>query len=190
MNQDHNAPPLNPLPPIVWLLALPMVAIELVVSLGANGVVGGANAVGWRLEMLQKYAFAPDYARQLWETSQFPLEALMRFVSYPFVHGSMTHALFAVVILLAMGKFVGEIFRWWALLVVFVGSSIAGGAAYMAVPFTMIGFLLAFQLVFGVLFGGGWDWVADIAGFAAGFFLSFVVSPGGFGRVADRLRQR
>lgn len=228
MNQDHNAPPLNPLPPIVWLLALPMVAIELAVSLGANGVVGGANAVGWRLEMLQRYAFAPDYARQLWETSQFPLEALVRFVSYPFVHGSMTHALFAVVILLAMGKFVGEIFRWWALLVVFVGSSIAGGAAYMAVPeihaplfgayppvygligaftfllwvrlagtgvnqfraFTMIGFLLAFQLVFGVLFGGGWDWVADIAGFAAGFFLSFVVSPGGFGRVADRLRQR
>ena len=56
--------------------------------------------------------------------------------------------------------------------------------------FSLIGALLFFQLVFGVLFGAGWDWVADVAGFAAGFLLSFVVSPGGFQRVMDQLRQR
>jgi hypothetical protein len=32
--------------------------------------------------------------------------------------------------------------------------------------------------------------VADLSGFLAGFFLSFVVSPGGWGRVRDKLRQR
>lgn len=54
----------------------------------------------------------------------------------------------------------------------------------------MIGALLFFQLVFGVLFGGTWDWVADIAGFATGFLLSFVVSPGGWARVVEMIRQR
>ena len=50
--------------------------------------------------------------------------------------------------------------------------------------------LLFVQFVFGVVFGGGWEWVADVAGFAAGFLLSFVVSPGGFRRVLDQVRQR
>ena len=47
-------------------------------------------------------------------------------------------------------------------------------------------------MVFSIcmLFGGGWDWVADVTGFAFGFLVSFVVSPGGFGRVMDQLRQR
>lgn len=56
--------------------------------------------------------------------------------------------------------------------------------------FTLIGFLLAIQLVFGLLFGTGNDWVAEIAGFLAGFTLSFVLVPGGFQRLRDRLQQR
>ena len=43
---------------------------------------------------------------------------------------------------------------------------------------------------FGLLFGGGWEWVADLTGFATGFLLSFVVSPGGWARVRDKIRQR
>ena len=56
--------------------------------------------------------------------------------------------------------------------------------------FTLIGALLVFQLVFGVLFGGGYDWIADLSGFAAGFLLSFVVSPGGWRAALERIRQR
>jgi membrane associated rhomboid family serine protease len=41
-----------------------------------------------------------------------------------------------------------------------------------------------------VILGGGLEWVADLAGFATGFILSFAVSPGGWGRVRDKLRQR
>jgi membrane associated rhomboid family serine protease len=131
--------------------------------------------------------------------------------------------------LLALGKMVAEVFRWWGVLVVFLGSAAVGGAAYgLLVPglrtqligaypgvygligaftfliwtklalvganrlraFSLIGILLAVQLVFGLLFGGSWDWVAEIAGFATGFLLSFVVSPGGFRRVVEMVRQR
>jgi membrane associated rhomboid family serine protease len=56
--------------------------------------------------------------------------------------------------------------------------------------FTLIAALLFIQLVFGLLFGGGPDWIAEIGGFGAGFLLSFVVSPGGWARVVARLRQR
>lgn len=56
--------------------------------------------------------------------------------------------------------------------------------------FTLIGFLMAIQLVFGVLFGSTNDWVAEIAGFLAGFVISPVLAPGGFRRLLNRLRQR
>ncbi len=56
--------------------------------------------------------------------------------------------------------------------------------------FYLIGFLLFIQLVFGLLFGSGMDWVAEVAGFLTGFALSFVVSPGGWARAVARLRAR
>ena len=56
--------------------------------------------------------------------------------------------------------------------------------------FTMIGFLMGIQLLFGLLFGGTRDWVADVGGFGAGFLMSFVISPGGWARLRDRMRQR
>ncbi len=225
---NRNAPPLNPLPPVVWLLALPMILLEAVFSLGDGGVVGGPEAIGWRTAAIETYGLWPDYWRQQAGLGAFDAELLLRFFSYPFLHYTLTQAVFAIVILLAMGKFVGEIFRWWALAAVFFGASLVGGLVYVSIPaiqqplfgaypavygligaftfllwvrlagtgvnqfraFSMIGFLLFVQLLFGVLFGGGWEWVADLSGFAAGFFLSFVVSPGGFGRVRMRIRQR
>ncbi len=228
MEQDVKHAPLNPLSPAVWAIALPMIAMEVVLSLGAAGLVGGPNAIGWRLDAVQCFAYSPDYMRQMIDLHQYPLQGVMRLVTYPFVHLSFTHALFVLVILLALGKMVGDIFRWWAVLVVFFVSGIVGALVYTAIPamqapliggyppvygligaftfliwmrlaaqganryraFTMIGFLLGAQLLFGLLFGGGWEWVADLAGFATGFLLSFVVSPGGWRQVVARIRQR
>lgn len=229
MDQDHNAPPLNPLPWIVWVLALPLIAMELVLSLAERGLVGGTQGIGWRLQAVERFGLFPELLKYQWQTGGQPLGELHRLVSYALVHGSFTHAIFAVVMLLALGKWVGEIFRWWGVLIVVLGSAAAGALAYgLLVPdlrapligaypavygligaftfqiftnlakvgankyraFSLIGALLFVQFLFGVLFGGGWDWVADVAGFAAGFLLSFVVSPGGFRRVMDQIRQR
>jgi membrane associated rhomboid family serine protease len=228
MNRDLNAAPLNPLPPVVWALALPIIAMEIVVNLGARGLVGPPEAVGWRLDALQRFAFSPELMRQMIDQHVYPLDGMMRLVTYPFVHFTFTHALFVVVILLAIGKMVGEVFRWWALLLVFFASAVAGALAYTLVPglqqplvggypavygliggftfllwvnlaavgankyraFTLIGFLLGIQLLFGLIFGGGWEWVADLSGFVTGFVLSFVVSPGGWARVREKIRQR
>lgn len=234
----RNTPPLNPLPPVVWLLTLPMIALELVLSLADRGLIGGAGAVGWRAQALSRLAFSPDDWRQALEFGTLDGAGALRLISYPFVHGSSGHALFAVVLLLALGKFVGEVFRFWAVLAVFAAASAAGALAMAAVPglhqahygayapvygligaftwliwmrlagsgmsqyraFTMIGFLLVAQLIFGVvttvlnigqgLLGVDWSWIADLAGFGVGFAVSSVVSPGGFSRVLARMRAR
>jgi membrane associated rhomboid family serine protease len=228
MQTDHNAAPLNPLPTVVWLMALPIIAMEAIVSLAAQGIVGGATGIGWRLQAIERFAFSPDFMRQMIEAGYYPPEHLMRLVSYPLVHMNFTHALFVLVFLLALGKMVGEIFRAWAVVVIFFGATLAGALAYTALPmihepliggypavygligaftfllwtnlagtgnsqyraFSLIGFLMGIQLLFGLLFGGGWNWLAELAGFFAGFGLSFVVSPGGWARVREKLRQR
>jgi len=56
--------------------------------------------------------------------------------------------------------------------------------------FSLIGFLLAIQLVFGLLFGGGNDWVAELGGFVTGLILSIPLSPHGTRRLLEALRRR
>lgn len=63
-----------------------------------------------------------------------------------------------------------------------------GQSQYRA--FTLIGALLAFQLIFGLFFGAGNDWLADLGGFFAGLFLSVPLAPGGRARLMARLRRR
>ncbi len=228
MRDGYDQSPLNPLPPVVWLLALPIIGIELALSAGQYGLAGNPAAIGWRGDAIQKYALSPEMLGQMWQSGLWPVSLLRRFVTYPFVHVNFTHALFVVVFLLALGKMVAEIFRPWAVLAVFFGAAIAGGVAYSLVPaaqigliggypavygligaftfilwarlgaqhanryraFSLIGVLLGFQLVFGLLFGAGWDWVAEVAGFVAGFGLSFVVGPGGPAHLLAAIRQR
>ena len=227
MQTDHKAPFLNPIPWVIWLLALPMIAMEVVVSAGASGLVGGQGGIGWRMEAVNRFAFSPELFRWMVENRLFPLEGVARFVTYPFVHGSFTHALFCVVFLLALGKMVAEVFRPWAVLVVFFGSAIGAALLQVAVgleqplfgayppdygligaftfllwvrltavganaarAFMLVGMLLGVQLLFGLRFGGAPFWVSDLGGFVSGFLLSFLVVPGGWARVRDRIRQR
>ena len=232
LHADHNAPPLNPLPPVVWLMVAPVVLVELALTLGERGLVGGREAIGWGAGAFADWAFFGTVLDGMLANGRFPPEELARFVTYPFVHGSFTHAVFAVVFLLALGKFVGEVFRAWAVLTVFLGASVVAALAYGlaldtpqplygALPgaygligaltyilwarlgalradrrraFLLIGFLMGFQLVIGLIYfifrgWADWSWLADLTGFAAGFALSFVVRPGGWQAVLVRLRQ-
>lgn len=228
MREGHDESPVNPLPPVVVAMALVLMGIEVAFQLGARGLAGGPEAVGWRLEAVRAFGFFGTVFDWMLETHRWPPEHVIRFVTYPFVHTSFTHALMVVVFLLALGKMVGEVFGTVAVLVVFFGSAIVGALAYgflsgEAAPlvggfpavygligsytfmlwislagtgntqlkaFQLIGFLMGVQLLFGFLFGGNRQWVADLFGFGAGFFLSFGLVPGAFQRLKDRLRQR
>ena len=134
MNADHNAPPLNPLPWVVWALALPIIAMEAVLALRESGLTG-EGSIGARVDALQAFAVSPEVMRWMYENGVWPLDGLMRLLTYPFVQGSTTQAIFVVVILLALGKTVGEQFRWWAVLAVFFISSAVAAVGFSALPF-------------------------------------------------------
>lgn len=227
MQTPDHLRPVNPIPPVVIAVVGAIALIELAFQAGALGLVGGPQAIGWRLEALRDYAFSGEIVRWMWETGRFPADHLMRFLSYPFVNASFTQALIACVFLLALGKLVAEAFGSWAFLAIFVVSGVGGALVYaLVIPgpayltgafppaygligaftwllwtklaqvganqsraFTLIAVLMGLQLVFGLIAGGNSEWVADLAGFATGFGLSFFLAPGGWAKILSRLRQ-
>ncbi len=228
---DDPAPfvsPFNAIPPVILILVLIVVGVELTLSAGGAGLVGGAQGVGWRLQALNGYAFSPAVLDYVWTRGDTSVELVKRFVTYPFVHAGFTDALFGAALLLALGKFVGDVFSAAATLAVFVVGTLAGALVFGVVvsgtqplfgvwpavygligaftyilwlrlgqagekqikAFQLIGFLLALQLGFGLLFGSSPLWIAELAGFAAGFGASTVLAPGGWSALLVRLRQR
>ncbi len=228
MDTNQQIQPVNPLPPVVIALALLMIGIEAMFSLGARGIIGGPEAIGWRNIAIEDYGFNTGIFHWMIQNHSLPPEHLKRFVTYAFVHGSFTHALIGVVMLLALGKFVAEAMGQVQMLILFLLSAAFGAMVFglfggttmpwligaypgvygliggftcmiwlrlgqMNAPqfaaFRLIGFLMAFQLIFGMLFGGGRDWIADVAAFALGFLLSFILVPGGWARFLARMRE-
>lgn len=223
--------PVNPLPWSVVVLFGAIVAVELFLSAAGSQVFRGFDgmglqAAGWRVWTIEKLAFFDTLFHDLIARADWTSHHWLRMLTYPFVHGGLGHAAMASVFILAIGKFVGEVFAPLSMFALFIAATFAGALAYGlflddplqlmgAYPpaygfigaftylmwtnltrqgenrwraFTLIGFLLAIQLVFGLLFGANRLWVADIAGFAAGFAVSPLLAPGGIGALTARLR--
>ena len=237
MRPEHAQSPLNPVPAVVWALVLPMIACEAAFGLAGLGLTGGGGpgaGMAMRAVAVERTAWVPDLALKLVQMRVFlPLEAL-RILVYPFVHLSLTHAVFVIVFCLALGNLVASQFRPAAVIVLFMGSAVGAALVYTLVQallpgvtlyplvggypgvyglvgaftfllwirlgqqnanrmraFSLIGALLGFQLLFAILFqSADTAWIAEIAGFAIGFLLSFVLVPGGLARVVAHLRQR
>ena len=227
MTHQPPEPPINPLPPAVILLFLAIVGVEGAFTLGQRGLIGGPQAVGWRVMAQQDYGFNPRFFDIAFERGIYPTEFWVRFVSYPFVHATFTHAIFAGAMLLALGKMVGDLFGNIATIALFFGSAVGGVVVYALVldapyvivgafppvygfigaftytlwlrlgqlgeaqmrAFTLIGFLMGIQLLFGLLFGGTSDWVADIGAFVVGFSMSIFLIPGGWARIRQRIQR-
>ena len=153
MSSPRTDSPVNPMPPVVVALFLILVAIEAMFSLGARGLLGGPEAVGWRQAAIQDYAFNAEILNWMLQNAVWPAEHLKRFVTFLFVHGSFTHALFAGVMLLALGKFVGEVFSQWATLVLFVASAIGGAMVFGLIAPDRPWLIGAFPGVYGLIGG-------------------------------------
>ncbi len=124
--------PVNPIPIVVLGLFAVVAVVEGILSLAAQGWLGGQAGIGWRLATIQDYGFSPAVWDQLVLRGDMSADILRRFVTYPFVHGNFTHALFGGALLLALGKFVGDVFHPVAVLIVFFGAAVAGAVAFGA----------------------------------------------------------
>ena len=229
MNDENYSQPLfNALPPAVVALALSIFAVEMFFWLGEKGIIGGQEAIGWRVWAIRELGFFSPLIPWMIETGNWSAAHMVRFVSYLFLHWGFTSAIFSIVILLAMGKLVGEVFGNLAVLILFFACGIFGALVFAGLTgserplvgafpsvygligaytfllwvrfgqmgqnqyqaFTLIGFLMGIQLFFAIFFQVGSDWVADIAGFTLGFFLTPFLVKGAMRQMLDRLRQR
>lgn len=153
---QHESPPESPpespvgqVAPVVWLLALLVFGVEVWLLLSENGL-GGDNAFGRRARVFNDFAFSPA----VWEYTvrgQLSFDLVKRFVSYLFVHGTFTDALFASALLLALGKFVSDVFHWAAVLVVFFGAGIFGAVLFGLVLDGTVPLIGAWPGVYGLI---------------------------------------
>jgi membrane associated rhomboid family serine protease len=225
---ENEVYPVNPLPGVVIALFAVIIGVEAVFQLGNAGLMGGPQAVGWRISAIGDFGFSPAVWERVVMAGDVSVAMLRRFVTYAFVHGSFTHALFAGVLLLALGKFVGEGMGQVAVLAVFLAATVGGAVIYgilatgnlplygaypgvygligaytyllwlkigqgggqRIAAFRLIGFLMAVQLVFAVIFGAQPTWIADVAGFVLGGATAILVAPGGWAAFLARVRHR
>lgn len=150
-------PPFNTLPAVVILLFLAMAGVEAGLSLGEAGLVGGPSAIGWRLDLVRDWGFSGQIFDAMLQQGQWPVEHLLRFVTYPFIHLSFTHSLIAIVLMVALGKMAAEVMGSLAMLALFVLSGIGGALAYglfLDDPVWLVG---AYPPVYGLI--GGYSFV-------------------------------
>ncbi|MEM6940133.1 MAG: rhomboid family intramembrane serine protease [Pseudomonadota bacterium] len=228
MHDPDFQPPVNPMPPAVVVLFLAIACMEAALYLAEARIIGGPGAVGWRLGLIRDYGFSGQVADWMISNGRVPAEHVLRTVTYPFLHFNFTHALFAMVLLLALGKLVAERLGQVAFLAIFFIASagaawgyalllndpnwlvgaypgvygLIGGYSYVMWrklagtgtqqyrAFTLIALLMAIQLIWGIFFEVGTQWVAELMGFFIGFGLCFVLAPGEWARLRDRMRQR
>jgi membrane associated rhomboid family serine protease len=225
---DSSENPFNSIPPVVILLVLAIMGIEAVLTMAGYGLIGGAAGIGWRITVAEDYAYSPAVWDLVFQRGDLSWDILMRFVTYTFVQGSFRQALYAGVLLLALGKYVGDAYGGRAVIVIYIASAITGAFVYGAIipenvpllgaytpvygmiggytykmwydfgqhgenqwrAFRLIAFLLTFQLAFGIIFGGGRSWTAEVAGFVGGLAVAPLVAPGGIQAMLARIRQR
>lgn len=143
--------PFNAIPLVPLLLVFVIAAIELVLTAAGQGFLGGPQGIGWRSGLVQDYAFAPAVVEEIFEKGRNTLSLWQRFVTYPFVHLSFTHTLWAIVLLLALGKFVGEIYRPLSFVILFFASSVLGALVYGLLSPQNMGLVGAYPGIYGLI---------------------------------------
>lgn len=157
MSDYRETPPVNPLPPIVIALFIAIAAPEILFALAAQGLIGGPEAIGWRLAAIQNYGFSGDVFDWMMHNGRWLPDQLLRMLLYPFVHQSFTSALFAGVIFLAMGKLVGEVIGQVAVAVIFFGAAVFGAAVYALLLNDPMWLLGAYPPAYGLI--GGYSYI-------------------------------
>jgi membrane associated rhomboid family serine protease len=151
-----TASPFHRLPPLIVVLVLVLLGIEAVFQAGAHGLAGGAQGLGWRMAAVQRFGFSDALFEHMATTRRLPAEGVWRFLTYGFVHASLTHAIFGAVLLLALGKAVSEVFSVAATVAILLAGAVAGALAYALFQDSRAMLIGIYPAVWGLL--GAYTW--------------------------------
>ncbi|GLQ35009.1 rhomboid family intramembrane serine protease [Amylibacter marinus] len=154
---NANASPFNSVPAVIVVLVVLMAGIEVIFQLGEAGFIGGREAIGWRLEYSRAFGFVGAIFDWMIQNASYPIEHIIRFVTYIFIHTGAIHALFVCVFTLAMGKYVGEICHPLAVLAMFLLSGLFGALAQALFTTGNTLLLGGYPAVYGLI--GAFTWL-------------------------------
>jgi membrane associated rhomboid family serine protease len=131
----HQESPFNALPPAVVALAALIAGLELMFQLAGTGLLGGLarDGAAWRLSAARDWGVSDAIWEWMRTNATWPPELLVRWVTYPLIHGSFTHAAFVTVFALAIGNAIGGAFGGWRLLALFWLSAVGGAMGYVLI---------------------------------------------------------
>lgn len=123
---------LNPLPPAVWALVLPLAAFEAWVGFAGlgfgNGLQPAGSGLALRLNLIEQLALPQTLGAAVLSGAApgFEGELALRLLTYPLAHLSLGEAIFSAVLILAMGQFLARALGGWAFLLLFFATSVLG----------------------------------------------------------------
>lgn len=116
----------NPIPTVVLTIFLGIIFVEAFLLFGFGDPMANSGAAAERMLLIQKYGVPPKLANWMFETGNFSTQSLLRFIVYPFVNLSSLSVVFAGVLLLALGKMVGEVFSAFSVILIwFLSTTLA-----------------------------------------------------------------
>lgn len=120
---------INTLPPVILAVFGVMVALEALFGLADLGLFGLQAKGQWRFDAAVNYGFRAPILEHLWHNGP-DLWLMKNFFTYIFVSSSTLGALFGAVLLLALGKFVGDAVPGWGLAAILLVSAGVGAAVF------------------------------------------------------------
>ena len=76
----------NPIPTAILAILSGIVLVEVFLFFGFSGLVGNSGVVAERLFLIKNYGVPPDLANWMFEASNFSIDYVLRFITYPFVN--------------------------------------------------------------------------------------------------------
>ena len=121
---------LNPLPRAVWLLALPVLGVEAVLSLAEAGLVNWPGSAGWRTDAVQAVGITPALQGWMWDNRALPPEHALRYLAYGFVHLGAAQAVLVAAIVAGLGTACAPVLGSARLVAFALAGQVAGALAF------------------------------------------------------------
>ena len=123
MSDYNRSPIVNPIPTSILLIFFGIILVEAFLIFGFGGPLGKTETTIERLTLVQNYGVPPNLATWMFETGNFSIDYVSRFIVYPFINLSGLSVVFAAVLLLALGKMVGEVFTSFSVILIWLLST-------------------------------------------------------------------
>ena len=123
MSDYNRSPIVNPIPTSILLIFFGIILVEAFLVFGFGGPLGKTDTTIERLTLVQNYGVPPNLATWMFETGNFSIDYVSRFIVYPFINLSGLSVVFAAVLLLALGKMVGEVFTSFSVILIWLLST-------------------------------------------------------------------